>query len=160
LASLQQRRPARTRAPRPGITDAAAQRIAAAVARDLQAPWPELMRSMEASRSSDISLLQLEPVVARDTVRITADARHAEAMFEYLEQLRVQGLSEVTLMTHQLQTQEPGTPIRFQAQARWTSLETRTGGIGAAVPVTGPSISPGSDLRALQTFIEQERGAP
>ena len=133
--------------------DAGAMRVAALVSRDLSAPWPELMRSMEASRSRDIALVRIEPIAARGSLRITADARHADAMIDYLEQLRAQGLAEVALTSHQVQEKQPGTPIRFQAQARWsgltasgkpteaahpTSSEARPAD-GAAPPVSAPS---------------------
>ena len=113
---------------------------------------------MEASRSSDIALVQVEPVVARDSIRITGDARHAEAMLDYLEQLTQQGLSDVALTSHQIRPQEPGTPIRFQAQARWTNLVARSNAAMARVE-TSPvaSTAPGSDLAALQRYLEQER---
>jgi len=158
LASLDKRQIGRGAAARSGPVDGAALRVAAAIARDLQAPWPELMRSMEASRSSDIALVQVEPVVARDSIRITGDARHAEAMLDYLEQLTEQGLSDVVLTSHQIRPQEPGSPIRFQAQARWTSLVARSNAAvarGETSPVA--STAPGSDLAALQRYLEQER---
>jgi len=158
LASLEQPYARRSAGARSESVDAAALRIAAVIARDLQAPWPELLRAMEASQSNDIALLQVEPVVARDSIRITADARHAEAMFDYLTQLGTQGLTEVVLTSHQIRPQEPGTPIRFQAQARWTNLASRAAVVAASVKEQPMSSAlPGSDLAALQRFVELQR---
>jgi len=173
LASLDQRDARRAERPRAPV-DAATVRAVAAVARDLQAPWPQLMRSLEASRNSDISLLQLEPIVARDSIRLTADARHAAAMLDYLAKLNSEGLSDVLLTSHEVRLREPGTPIRFQAQARWTRLATPPNDIVTAAAGPSPSSAPatpepstapasessdvpGSDLANLQRFIEQER---
>jgi hypothetical protein len=158
LALLDQRRPNRAPGLRSATVDGAALRVAASIARDLRAPWPELMRLMEANQSNDIALLQIEPVVARDTIRITADARHAEAMLDYLTQLTAGGLAEVALTSHQLRTQEPGTPIRFQVQARWTNLAARPNAVAASSPASpAPPSEPGSDLSALQQFVGQDR---
>ncbi|GAB4480770.1 MAG: hypothetical protein OHK0044_28960 [Burkholderiaceae bacterium] len=92
---------------------------AAAVARELQVPWAALLGSLEAVAGPDVSLLVVEPSAARQTVRITAQARSSGAMFDYLDALRAQGLAEVALVSHQVQAQAPGAPLRFQLQARW-----------------------------------------
>jgi len=92
---------------------------AGTVARGLTAPWPDLLQSIESIRSKDISLQIVEPIAARQSLRITADARHFEAMLDYLEELRSRALTEVVLMSHQVQVKEPGAPIRFQVQAKW-----------------------------------------
>jgi hypothetical protein len=98
---------------------AAGLQSAGTVARGLTAPWPELQRSIETIRNKDVALQIVEAVAARQSVRITADARNFEAMLDYLEQLRARTLTEVVLTSHQVQLQQPGTPIRFQVQARW-----------------------------------------
>lgn len=131
--------------------NASAMLVATSVASDLSAPWPELLRSMEASRSRDIALVRVEPVAARGTLRITADARHAEAMLDYLEQLDAQGLADVTLTSHQVQAQQPGTPIRFQVQARWAGLKS-----GSATTAKPREDSGGAET-APTTDTETER---
>jgi|SRR5882672_3772214 len=92
---------------------------AGTVARGLTAPWPDLLQSIESIRSKDISLQIVEPIAARQSLRITADARHFDAMLDYLEELRGRALTEVVLTSHQVQVREPGAPIRFQVQAKW-----------------------------------------
>jgi hypothetical protein len=42
-------------------------------------------------------------------------------MLDFLEALRAQDLREVVLVSHQVQAQTPGTPLRFQARAVWES---------------------------------------
>jgi len=92
---------------------------AGTVARGLTAPWPDLLRSIESIRNKDVSLQIVEPIAARQSLRITADARHFDAMLDYLEELRGRALTEVVLTSHHVQVQQPGAPIRFQVQAKW-----------------------------------------
>lgn len=99
--------------------DPALVRSAASVARDLQMPWGQLLQALEGIPSRDVAVLSIEPTAAQRTLRITADARNADAMFDYLAQLKQQALTQVVLTSHQVQPQVPGTPIRFQVQARW-----------------------------------------
>jgi hypothetical protein len=161
LAALAQR----GRAPEPGLrrsvpVNPAALRVAAGVARDLAAPWPELLRSMEASRSADITLVRVEPVAARGSLRITGEARHADAMLDYLERLRAQGLAEVVLTSHEVEAKQPGTPIRFQAQARWADLAEQGRHADAPRPEAGtPGGSPDAGAGDVERFVLNARAA-
>jgi len=116
---LQERRAGAGRTQRADARDARRAQAAAAVARELQVPWATLLGSLEAVAGRDVALLVVEPSAARQTVRITAEARSSGAMLDYLDALRAQGLADVALVSHQVQAQAPGTPWRFQAQARW-----------------------------------------
>jgi hypothetical protein len=116
LSRLSLERPQRaSRAP----ADPALVRSAAIVRSELQMPWGQLLLALERVPSRDVAVLAIEPAAAQRTLRITADARHADAMLDYLAQLKQQSLTQVVLTSHQLQAQTPGTPIRFQVQARW-----------------------------------------
>jgi hypothetical protein len=120
---------------------------AGTVARGLTAPWPDLLRSIETIRNKDVALQIVEPIAARQSVRITADARHFEAMLDYLEQLRARALSEVVLTSHQVQVQQPGTPIRFQVQAKWGDGTAPEAAPGAA---STPQASNADSTRGLR----------
>jgi Tfp pilus assembly protein PilN len=98
---------------------AAELKSAGTVARGLTAPWQDLLQSIETIQNKDVALQIIEPIAARQSVRITADARHFDAMLDYLDQLRARALSDVVLTSHQVQVRQPGSPIRFQVQARW-----------------------------------------
>ena len=51
-------------------------------------------------------------------LRLTAEARNREAMFEYLRRLaQARGLAEVHLVSHQVQRDDPQRPIQFTVQA-------------------------------------------
>jgi hypothetical protein len=104
---------------RRGAPNAAGLQSADAVARGLTAPWSDLMQSIETIQNKDVALQVIEPIAARQSLRITADGRHPEAMLDYLQQLQGRTLTEVVLTSHQVQVQQPGAPIRFQVQAKW-----------------------------------------
>jgi hypothetical protein len=98
-----------------------AARATAGVVRELQLPWAALLASLEAVAGRNVALLAVEPSALRQEVRITAEAKTSGAMLDYLDALRAQSLREVVLVSHQVQTQTPGAPVRFQARARWGS---------------------------------------
>ena len=115
---------------------------AGTVARGLTAPWPDLLRSIETIHNKDVALQIVEPIAARQSVRITADARHFAAMLDYLEQLQGRALSDVVLTSHQVQVQQPGAPIRFQVQAKWGSAVTPSQAANAASPTQASNADP------------------
>ena len=117
-AALNEARGARVHAPTPAEVRTA--KAAAAVLRELTVPWPALMATFEAAAGGTVALLAVEPASHRNEVRLTAEAKSSTAMLDYLDALRGGTLSEVTLVSHQVQAQTPGTPIRFQAKALWT----------------------------------------
>lgn len=101
--------------------DPRAARAATVVARDLRVPWSEMLTALEAVQARDVALLGVEPSPARHDIRITAEAKTPEAMLNYVEALRSETFPQVNLASHQVQTQTPGSPVRFVVQARWKS---------------------------------------
>jgi hypothetical protein len=106
--------------------DPALVRAATELTRDLRMPWGRWLADLEAVPSPDIAVLVVEAVPAQNVVRLTADARHAEAMFDYVAQLRRRTRGDVVLSSHQVQPQVAGTPIRFQVQVRWPDAPVAT----------------------------------
>ncbi len=91
--------------------------------RGLSTPWADLFAALEAAPSDAVALLSIEPSVANHSVRLSAEARDPKAMFAYLAALQHDvRLSQVVLVTHQVQAQSPGTPVRFQIQALWADV--------------------------------------
>jgi len=43
-------------------------------------------------------------------------------MLDYVEALRGNAFPEAELSSHQIESQTPGTPVRFVVQARWRTL--------------------------------------
>lgn len=90
-------------------------KAAAAVAGELQVPWPSLLATLEGVAGRDVTLHAVEPSATRQIVRITAEARSPAAMFDYLEALRARGIAEVMLVSHR----SVAGGLRFQAEGRW-----------------------------------------
>jgi hypothetical protein len=101
--------------------DPRAQKAAAGILQDLEVPWARLFAALEAARQRDIALLGLEPSPARQEIRITAEAGSAQTMFDYIEGLRRDQFPQASLSSHEVQTQVPGSPIRFVLVAPWKS---------------------------------------
>lgn len=116
-------RPADAGATPPARADArqvALVRTARQVSDDLGTPWSRLLGSLGSTSGQDVALLSVEPSAAKRTVRLTAEARAPADMLAYLAALqRDPRLSSVVLVSHQVQAQAPGTPVRFQIQAQW-----------------------------------------
>lgn len=90
------------------------------VAENLMTPWAGLMASLGSAASGSVGLLSIEPSVAKHSVRLTAEARDLREMLAYVGTLqRDERLSTVVLVSHQVQAQAPGSPVRFQVQASW-----------------------------------------
>ncbi len=89
------------------------------VARELQVPWAELLASLEAVPTQEVALLGVEPSAQRHVVRITAEAKNATAMLDYLEALHARQFTDVWLISHQTEPQTPGDPTRFVVQLKW-----------------------------------------
>ncbi len=102
--------------------DPRATKAAAAVARDLQVPWAQMLSALETVQAREVALLAVEPSALRHNIRITAEAKSADAMLNYVEALRGDSFPEVILASHQVQVQTPGNPVRFVVQVRWRAL--------------------------------------
>jgi len=103
--------------------EAARSKLALQVAHHLVTPWGDLLNTLESARTESVALLAMEPSVSKRSIRLTAEARGTEEMLAYLGTLqRDPRLSAVVLMSHQVQLQAPGTPVRFQIQAGWGAL--------------------------------------
>ncbi len=93
---------------------------AAKVAEQLNAPWAELLDTLEAGSDLDVALLSLEPDQAKREFVLTGEARHYEALMAYLHYLQSQPtLSEVAVHMHQVSRQDRDRPIRFRISAHW-----------------------------------------
>jgi hypothetical protein len=113
------------RAPRAARNPASAEqeKAAHAAVRQLALPWADLILVLEGASMSDVALLQLHPEAREQVIRITADARHAKAMFRYLRGLaRAKGLSQIHLVSHEVRGDDPQRPVRFSAQASFRGM--------------------------------------
>ncbi len=86
---------------------------------DLATPWADLLTSLEAAPAS-VALLSVEPSANKRSIALTAEAATPAEMLLYLQALQSdKHLANVVLMTHQVQLQTPGKPLRFKLLANW-----------------------------------------
>lgn len=104
--------------PAPGLPRGARKAVAA-VRSELQIPWAQFLASLEATPSRDVTLIGIAPATTQHWVRITAEARNADAMLDYLAALRSKTFPRILLTSHQVESHDPGTPIRFVVRAQW-----------------------------------------
>lgn len=91
---------------------------AEAVVRSLTLPWAALVQAVEQAATRDVALLQLQPDAESRLLRLTAEARNREAMFEYVRRLAAApGLVDTHVVSHQVQRDDPQRPIQFSVQA-------------------------------------------
>ena len=99
-------------------------RSAEAVVRQLTLPWASLIGTIEQAATREVAILQLQPDAEQRVLRLPAEARSREAMFDYLRRLsQARGLAEVHLVSHQVQRDDPQQPIQFAVQAAMRGLE-------------------------------------
>jgi hypothetical protein len=93
-------------------------KYAETVVRQLTLPWASLVGTIEEAATKDVAILQLQPDAQQRLLRLTAEARHQEAMLEYLRRL-VSGsvLTDVHVVSHQVQQEDSQRPIQFAVQA-------------------------------------------
>lgn len=87
--------------------------------RHLTTPWADLFAALESAPSS-VALLVVEPAAATRSVSLTAEAANATEMLNYLQALQDDArFANVVLVSHAVQAQTPGSPLRFQLRANW-----------------------------------------
>lgn len=101
-----------------------AERVEIAQARSaslqLNYPWDQVFDAIEKAQHPDVALLGVDPKSKTGQIRLTAEAKDAVAMTQYIANLqRSPSLSRALLTSHQIQSQQPGTPLRFQILAQW-----------------------------------------
>jgi multidrug efflux pump subunit AcrB len=93
------------------------------VVRQLTVPWGSLVEALEQAATRDVAVLALQPDAENRILRLTAEARHREAMFEYMRRLgAAKGLAEVHLLSHQVAREDPQRPIQFSVQAVFRTM--------------------------------------
>ena len=99
-------------------------RSAEAVVRQLTVPWASVVQAIEQAAMRDVAILQLQPEADTRSLKLVAEARQREAMFEYLRRLgAARGLSDVHLVSHQVQRDDPQRPIQFTVQASMKGVQ-------------------------------------
>ncbi len=93
-------------------------KAAEAIVRQLTLPWASLIETLESTSATDVAVLQIQPETQQGTVRISAEARNSDAMWQYLMSLSATStLNNVHLLSHQVQLDDPTKPLQFSVQA-------------------------------------------
>lgn len=101
------------------IPEAHANAVNAAIAQ-LNLPWRDLFDALESATPDSIALLSIEPDAKKRVLKGMAEAQTSGEMIAYIEQLKKQALFASVLLTrHEINTQDPNAPLRFQFEAQW-----------------------------------------
>jgi Tfp pilus assembly protein PilN len=112
---LNEGRPART-VPRERLDDETKQ--VDAIVRQLTLPWAQIIETIENASIGEVAVLQMQPEAEQRRLRLTAEAKSREAMLRYIRRLEAsKALTEVHLVSHQVQLDDPSRPIQFALQA-------------------------------------------
>jgi hypothetical protein len=122
------------------------ERTAMTQARSLTAqlnyPWASLLNLIETAQHPDVALLALDPKSRNGQLRLTAEAKDAPSMMAYVGGLQNNPLLQNALLTtHQMQIQQPGTPLKFQILAQWKGPQEVTPSDSTADLTTTASIN-------------------
>jgi len=86
----------------------------------LMIPWGDVFSALEAAALNDLALLAIEPDAKKRQLKITAEAKNKDIMFNYLEKLEASDeLANVYLLKHEVVEDVDQHPIRFVAVATW-----------------------------------------
>ncbi len=105
-----------------GDLETAAQELKAAqlALQRLSLRWDSLFAALESARVDGVALLAIEPDPAKSTLRLSAEAKSADEMLDYVERLQAaDGLADVVLQSHQVKQGDPLQPLRFAVIAAW-----------------------------------------
>lgn len=91
---------------------------AEAVVRQLTLPWSDIVRAIESASMREVGVLNMQPDAQQRVLKLTAEAKTREAMLEYVRRIaQTKGLSDVYIVNHQVQADDPSRPIQFSVQA-------------------------------------------
>jgi Tfp pilus assembly protein PilN len=104
---------------KPDPKDVARALLARQTVRSLNTPWADLLDGLEKA-PNNVALLVVEPSASKRSLSITAEAANPTQMLDYMAAMQGNGrFTNVALVSHQLQAQAPGSPLRFQLRANW-----------------------------------------
>ena len=83
-------------------------------------PWGDVFAALESAALDDSALLAIEPDPKKRQLKITAEAKNQDVMFDYIQRLEATPqLSGAYLLKHEILEDIDQHPIRFVAVAQW-----------------------------------------
>jgi len=101
----------------PAEQDKALQHAVAAIHID----WEALYRQIDRATGDDIALLAITPNAAAKSLQLSGEARNLQAVLGFVDALRRQPLSQVSLLSHKIKADDPQHPIIFEIAATWSN---------------------------------------
>lgn len=97
-------------------------RFANDILMQLTLPWASLFKTLESSNTDQIALLSIQPDSGKHSVKVSGEAKDFGALLDYIQQLEQdKTMTEVTLLSHEINQQAPEKPVRFVLTANWSS---------------------------------------
>lgn len=94
--------------------------IANKVIAHLNTPWADLFTALESVYSDETVLLSIEPDAELRQVRLTGESRTAEAMLDFVRQMRASRvLADAYVTSHTVNQQDNQHPVRFSVATHW-----------------------------------------
>jgi Tfp pilus assembly protein PilN len=94
-----------------------------AVLRQLSVPWEAMFKAVEFSDGSTVTLLAMEPDIAKREVKINGETRNYKALMDYVTRLQEQPVfGTVNLRSHHVQLNDRQRPVRFSLYATWREI--------------------------------------
>ena len=81
--------------------------------------WGELLNPLENLHEPRIALLSLHGDAQRGEAKITAEARNAVDMLDWLVTLRQAGFADASLVRHAVQLEDEQQPVKFEIRLGW-----------------------------------------
>lgn len=110
---------AATATPLTAIPEAQAKAVNGAILQ-LNLPWRDMQAAVAAATPPAVALLSLEPDPRKQVLKVSAEAKNADDMIAYIEQLKQQEFfSAAVLVRHEIAETDPNRPLRFQLEVTW-----------------------------------------
>jgi hypothetical protein len=94
------------------------------VVRQLALPWAGIVQAVESASMPEVGVLNMQPDAQQRVLRITGEAKTREAMLEYARRIgQSKALTDVYLVNHQVQKEDPSRPIQFALQASFREVK-------------------------------------
>ena len=90
------------------------------ISRQLQLPWEDVFGGVQRAATVRVALLEVVPEPETRSLRVVAEARRANDIWDYMTRLsRQPGFGQVVLKEHELRQDQPQQPIRFTLALKW-----------------------------------------
>ncbi len=95
-------------------------KLAKTIVAQLSTPWNPLLNTIEQSNMQNIALLSIEPSRKKQQLLLTGQAKNIASAVQYIKQLETtDSLSQVYLLKHSIDQNDPYKPVGFTIMAKW-----------------------------------------